>query len=130
MLRPAHLSIPQRRLFSPRAIMAISAAVVFDAALIYAVANGLTFHGLRVIPHAVQVEVLKSPPPKAPPVVVPQTQLVKPSVASVPPPEIQIQPQQPPQITVAKMPPHPVMPPPVQTAAAPAPPKPQGITAP
>ena len=135
MERPAHLIIQRRRLFSPRAIVAISGAVVFEAAVIYAVATSLTFSGLRTIPHAVQVEILKMTPPKVQPVVLPQTQLVKPAPASVPPPEIQIQtPQPPPQITAVKMPPHPVMPAPVQTAAQPAPPpappKPQGITAP
>jgi protein TonB len=133
MERPAHLLI-QRRQVSPRKIAAISGALVFEAAAIYAVATGLTFSGIRLIPHTVQAEVLKAPPPKVQPVVLPQPQLVQPTVASVPPPEIQIQtPQPPPQITVAKMPPHPVMPAPVQMAAAPAPPappKPQGITAP
>lgn len=132
MERPAHLIIQRRRL-SPRKLAAISGALVFEAAAIYAVATGLTFSGVRLIPHIVQAEVLATPPPKVQPVV-PPPQLVKPTLASVPPPEIQIQTQQPPpQITVAKMPPHPVMPPPVQTAAAPAPPappKPQGISAP
>jgi len=136
MERPAHMMIPRRRQFSPRQIAAISGAVVLDAAVIYVLATGLTFRGIRMIPHTFQVEILKVTPPKVQPVVLPQAQLVKPTTASVPPPEIQIQtPQPPPQITVAKMPPHPVMPPPVQTAAAPtppppAPPKPQGITAP
>jgi protein TonB len=124
--------IPRRRQFSPRMIAAMSGAVVLEAAAIYAVATGLTFRGIRAIPHTVQVEILKVPPPKVEQVVRPPPELVKPTVASVPPPDIQIQtPQQLPQITVVKMPPHPVMPPPVQTAAAPpAPPKPQGISAP
>jgi|SRR5579871_1914917 len=133
MERPAHLMI-QRRPLSPRKVAAISAALVFEAAAIYAVANGLSFSGVRVIPHIVQAEVLRTPPPKVQPVVLPPPQLVKPTVASVPPPEIQIQtPQPPPTITAAKMPPHPVAPQPVQVAAQPAPPappKPQGMTAP
>jgi protein TonB len=135
MERPVNF-IQRRRQFSPRMIAAISGAVVFEAAAIYVVATGLTFSGIRAIPHTLEAEVFRMPPPKVEPVVVPQVQLVKPSLATVPPPEIQIQtPQPPPQITVAKMPPHPVMPPPVQTAATPvppppAPPKPQGITAP
>ena len=108
--------------------------MVFEAAAIYCVATGLTFSGMRAIPHTIQAQVLQAPPPKVVPVVQPPPELVKPTVASVPPPEIQIQtPQPPPQITVAKMPPHPVTPPPVQTAAVPAPPappKPQGISAP
>jgi periplasmic protein TonB len=133
MERPAHLLTLGRK-FSPRKIAAISGAFVVEAAAIYAVATGMTFSGLRVLPHIVQAEVIQPPPPKVQPVVVPPPQLVKPTVASVPPPEIQIQtPQPPPQITAAKMPPNPVVPPPVQTAAQPAPPappKPQGITAP
>lgn len=134
MERPVHF-IQQGRRFTPRTIVAISGAAVFDAAVIYFVATGLTFSGMRMIPHTIEAEVLRvTPPPKIEPVVVPQTQLAKPTIASVPPPEIQIQIQQPPpQITVAKMPPNPVMPPPVQTSAVPAPPappKPQGITAP
>jgi len=131
MERPVHF-IPQRRRFSPRSIAAISGAVVLEAAAIYVVATGLTFRGIRALPHTLEAEVMKVPPPRVEPVVQPPPQLVKPTVASVPPPEIQIQtPQPPPQITVAKMPPHPVVPPPVQTAAAPAaPPKPQGISAP
>jgi protein TonB len=134
MERPVHLTIQRPRRFSPRKIAAISGAVVLEVAVIYGVANDLTFSGIRAIPHTIQVAVLQPPPPKVEPAVVPPAQLVKPTTASVPPPEIQIQtPQAQPQITVAKMPPHPVTPPPVQTAAAPAPPappKPQGITAP
>lgn len=133
MERPAHLMVQRRRL-SPRKIVAISGAAVFEAVAIYCIATGLTFSGVRAIPHIVQAEILKTPPPKVQPEVVPPPQLVKPTVASVPPPEIQIQtPQPPPQITAAKMPPNPVVPPPVQTAAVPAPPappKPQGISAP
>jgi protein TonB len=132
MERPAHF-IQRRRQFSPRMIAAISGAVVLEAAVIHCVATGLTFRGIRVIPHTIEAQVLKAPPPKVETVVRPPPELVKPSVASVPPPEIQIQTQQPPpQITAAKMPPHPVMPAPVQTAAVapPAPPKAQGITAP
>lgn len=133
MQRPAHLMM-QRRTLSPRKLAAISGAVVFEAAAIYAIATGLTFNGVRLIPHIVQAEIIRTPPPKVQPIVQPPPELVKPSVASVPPPEIQIQTQQPPpQISVAKMPPNPVVPPPVQTAsvpAPPAPPKPQGISAP
>lgn len=133
MERPAHLMIQTSPQFTPRKVAALSGALVLEAAAIFAVATGLTFTGVRLIPHTVEAEVIKSPPPKVEQIV-PPPQLVKPTVASVPPPEIQIQTQQPPPtITAAKMPPHPVVPPPVQTAAVPAPPappKPQGISAP
>lgn len=135
MERPAHLPNRRGRL-SPRKIAAISGAVVVEAVAIYAVATGLNLSAVRLIPHIVQAEIFKTPPPKAQPVVLPPPQLVKPSVVNVPPPDIRIEtPQPPPQITAVKMPPHPVAPPPVQMAAQPAPPprlppKPQGITAP
>src|SRR5438105_470668 len=100
MERPAHFIIQRRHQFSPRQIAAIAGAVMVEAAVIYVVATGLTFSGIRAIPHTVEAEVLKVVPPKVQPVVVPQTQLVKPAPAAVPPPEIQIQtPQPPPQIT-------------------------------
>lgn len=134
MERPAHLLVQRPRRFTRGKIVAISGALVFEAAVVYMVATGLTFSGVRLIPHTLQVAVFQPPPPKVQPVVVPPTELVKPTVASVPPPDIQIQTQQPPpQITVAKMPPHPVMPATPQVAAVPAPPvapKPQGISAP
>lgn len=133
MERPAHLLIQRPPQFSPRMIAAISGAVVLDAALIYFVATGLTINAIRALPHTIQVEVLKTPmPPKVQPIVVPPTQLARPTVATVPQPVIQIQTPQPqPQITVAKMSPHPVVQPPVPTAPGPpAPPAPAVAAAP
>src|SRR5437868_5061734 len=73
MERPVHL-IPRLPRFTPRTIAAISGAAVFDAAVIYFVATGLTFSGMRAIPHTIEAEVLKvTPPPTVEPVVVPQT---------------------------------------------------------
>jgi periplasmic protein TonB len=124
----------QRRGFSLRRIAAISAALALDAAVIYVVATGLTFSGFQFIPPTVQLEFLKTRPPPVRPVVLPQLQLIKPPTPIVPPPEIEIRtPRPPPHIRVARMPRHPVMPAPVQTAGPPArlaPPRPQGITAP
>ena len=130
MERPAHIMIQQRDASSK--IAAFSGSLVLVAGAAFVVATGLTFSGARLIPHIVEAEVLKTPPPKVQPVVQPPPELVKPTVASVPPPQIQIQTQQPPpQITVAQMPPHPVVQQPVAAAPAPpAPPKPQGISAP
>ncbi|HLY04656.1 MAG TPA: energy transducer TonB [Rhizomicrobium sp.] len=131
MERPAHVIAQQSQAQSK--VVALTGSLMLVAAAVFVIATGLTFSGARLIPHIVQAEVLKTtPPPKVQPIVQPP-QLVKPTVASVPPPQIEIQtPQPPPQITVAKMPPHPVVQPPVQTAAVapPAPPKPQGISAP
>jgi periplasmic protein TonB len=133
MERPAHLIIRKPR-FAPRRIAAISGALVLEAAAIYAVASALSFSGLPIFPHAVQVEFLKEPPPKEQPVVLPQLRLVEPPTPIVPPPEIQIRTPPPPRrITVAKVPRHLAMPAFVQIAgppAPPAPPKPRGITAP
>ncbi|HEX3432086.1 MAG TPA: energy transducer TonB [Rhizomicrobium sp.] len=135
MERPGHLNF-QRRRFSPRRIAAISGALVLEAAALYAIATGLTFNGFRFIQPGLQVEVLRTRPPKIKPVPLPQLRLIKPPIEIVPPPEIQIQiPRPPPRIRVARMPRHPVLARPIQTAATPAPippapPKPQGITAP
>lgn len=132
MERPVHYLAQQRDASSK--VVALSGSMVLVAGAVFIIATGLSFTGVRLIPHIVQAEVIKTPPPKVQPIVQPPPQLVKPTVASVPPPQIEIQtPQPPPQITVAKMPPHPVVP--VQTAAPPAPPppappKPQGISAP
>lgn len=130
MERPAHFLSQQRHVQSK--LVAFSGSLVIVAAAVFAVATGLTFTGVRLIPHTVNVEVIKSPPPKVQPIVQPPPELVKPTVAAVPPPEIQIEtPPQQQTITATKMPPHPVVQP-VQTAPAapPAPPKPEGISAP
>lgn len=132
MERPTHFIAQQRHVQSK--LVALSGSLVIVAAAIFAVATGLTFTGGRLLPHTVNVEVLKTPPPKVQPIVQPPPELVKPTVAAVPPPEIQIEtPPQQQTISAVKMPPHPVVQPPVQVAAVPAPPappKPQGISAP
>ena len=133
MERPAHLML-SRRQSSPRRIAAIAGALALEAAAIYGVATALTFHGFRFFPHTVQIDFFKTTPPKPPPLVLPQLQLIKPPTPIVPPPEIQIEtPRPPPRMRVAKMPRRPVMPRPVQIVrlpVPPAPPKPRGITAP
>src|SRR5947209_8637579 len=137
MERPAHLTV-QRRRFALRNIAAFSGALVLEAAAIYVIATALAFSGFQFIQPSVHVEFLKTKPPRIPPVVVPQLQLIKPPTPIVPPPEIQIQiPRPPPHIRVARMPRHPVMQPVrVQMAGPPAPTPPPaplkaaGITAP
>src|SRR5215469_6815834 len=133
MERPAHLTIPQRRV-SPRRIVAISGALLLEAAAMYWIATGLSFKPGRLFPHTVLVEFFKTERPEPKPVALPQLKLVKPPIPVVPPPEIQIQtPKPPPRIrVVARARPRPVMPAPVQIVSvpAPAPPKRRGITAP
>jgi periplasmic protein TonB len=133
MERPGHLTVRTRR-FSPRNVVAISGALLLEAAALYFVATSLTFDHFRFFTQALQVEFLTKPP-KEPPVVLPRLQLVEPPIPTVAPPEIQIQtPRPPPHIKLAKMTRHPVMPAAVVQVARlpvpPAPPKPQGITAP
>jgi len=120
-------------------VVAIAAALLLDAAVIYVVATGITFSGFSFIGHTVQLEFLKTRPPPVRPMVLPQLRLVEPPVPVVQPPEIEIQiPRPPPRITVAKV--HrrrPAVRAPVQMVAAPPPPpppplppRPRGITAP
>lgn len=124
-----------RRRFSPR-ILAISGALLLEAAAIYAVATGIAFDGFHFPPPAIQIAFFAKPPPEVRPPVLPQLRLIQPPIPTVPQPDIQIRiPKPPPRIRVAKMRPHPAIPPPVQMAATPAPPppalpKPKGITAP
>jgi protein TonB len=114
----------------------MSGAVVLEAATIYAIATSLTISGFRFLPQSMDVEFLETNPPEPRPIVLPRLELVQPPIPDAIQPEIQIQtPRPPPRITVARMPRHPVMMPPVQIARAspPAPPAPQssrGITAP
>jgi protein TonB len=133
MERPAHLTIPRRRV-SLRHVAAISGALVLEAAALYVVVTALIFKDFQFFPQALQVEFLTKPP-EVRPVVLPQLKLINPPPPTVAPPEIQIQtPRPPPHIKVGKMPRHPVMPAPVVQIAGPpappAPPRPRGFTAP
>ena len=133
MQRPAQLSI-DRRGFSQRRIVAISAALMLQAAAIYAVVTGLTISGFRFFPQSLDVQFFERPPPEPRPVVLPRLELVKPPPPTVVQPEIQIQTPPKPHFTVAKMRLRPVMEAPVRLArilppAAPALVRP-GITAP
>ena len=134
MERPVHLKI-ERRGFSQRRIVAISAALMLQAAAIYAVVTGLTISGFRFFPQSLDVQFFERPPPEPRPVVLPRLELVKPPPPIVVQPEIQIQTPRPPPVRVVRMHRYPVVTAPVQIArvpppAAPAPVRLLGITAP
>lgn len=124
MDRPLHLSSRTTPHPPWRRAVSIGVAVLIEAGAVYAVASGLATRALHSLPQTLKVNIYKSPPPKIQPPP-PQAMLVKPSLPTVPPPEINIQtpPQQTPMRVIASA--HPVQ----TVVAPPAPPAPAPVKA-
>ena len=101
-----------------RHLMGISTVILLHALAIYALANGLAHKVVEVLKKPLDVSIieeLKKTPPPPPPKVVPK--VVVPPPAFVPPPEVQVQAQTEPVISVTA----PTPPPPVAVVAPPPP---------
>lgn len=128
MERQEHWTTERRQPFSPRKIVAISGAIMLEAAAIYCVTTVLVFKGAPVVPHPIDIRILDTTPPKPKPFVL-QPQLANPTKVPVSRPYIVIDTPQPvPEATAGRMPFPPVTQTPVQTTGAQ--PKLQGISAP
>ena len=116
---------------SRRIVIAVAAVIVIHVALIYAFTSGLAGRIVRELPHVINAEIVKAPPPKQHPVAPPpKPVLVKPTQPVVPPPLLNIRtPPAPRAITQVR---RTLAPPPrqIRPAPPPAPPAPKPVVVP
>jgi periplasmic protein TonB len=89
MEQPQHDLRPFQAQNTPRRVMAFSAAVVLQVAIIYALASGLASQMIDKLPDDIKADIVKEKPPeqpKTPPP--PPPDMVKPPPPFIPPPDI------------------------------------------
>jgi protein TonB len=91
MEQPHHDLRPFQTQAAPRRIMALTAAVILQVGIIYALASGLASQLIEKLPDDIKADIVKEKPPetpKTPPP--PPPEMVKPPPPFIPPPDIVI----------------------------------------